>query len=407
MSLKELRAKRQALIAEAQELTGTITDDMPRERAVEIEERAAAKLDEADGLQAQISEMEMGAAQDDGEGAEIRALSNRSRLSSFVRSAISGNSIVGAEKELQDAAGIEERGPNGGVLVPWAALQETRADAATAAPSGGGQRQHLGIIGRVFARTATAFLGARMESVGMGEQSYIVLSGGVNPEVKAAGAGKDSEKATLSAVTLTPRRLTAAYTLRVEDIAKVPGFENGLRRDLADAIGAELDDQTINSASNPTGFFAALSDPSKPSKVADFGAYAQAGASGVDGKHANSLGEVRMLVGPQTYSHAGGLVASGTAQTAAAHLQEVTGGFQASDHVPAMDATSKTQQAILYRSGAMADADSLVALWEGLEIIRDPYSGASQGEVRITAISLFDFAVLRAAAYSKLAFKIA
>ena len=54
----------------------------------------------------------------------------------------------------------------------------------------------------------------------------------------------------------------------------------------------------------------------------------------------------------------------------------------------------------------MAD-NSVCLTWPGVELIRDPYSRAQQGEVALTAISLVDFALIRAAGYQQLAFQIA
>ena len=57
--------------------------------------------------------------------------------------------------------------------------------------------------------------------------------------------------------------------------------------------------------------------------------------------------------------------------------------------------------------GASMRGDSVAAVWPSLEIIRDPYSKASQGVV-LTWVTLWDLeAAFRSAAYERISFKIA
>ena len=57
--------------------------------------------------------------------------------------------------------------------------------------------------------------------------------------------------------------------------------------------------------------------------------------------------------------------------------------------------------------GADMRGDSVAALWATLEIIRDPFSKASQGVV-LTWVTLWDLeAAFRSAAYKRVAFRLA
>ena len=51
--------------------------------------------------------------------------------------------------------------------------------------------------------------------------------------------------------------------------------------------------------------------------------------------------------------------------------------------------------------------NAVLGVWEGLQFIRDPYSKASSGELRLTANFLFDFALTRADAYKQIDAKLA
>ena len=354
-----------------------------------------------------------------GHGVEVRALLGRAELRNYVAAAVENRAVGGAEAELQSA--LETRtAQNGGVMLPWEMLDpgpaearaaiEQRADTATtlAATSGIGTVQDQ-IIQRVFAQTAAAFLGVRMVGVGVGQHSYPIITAGQTPDLKTAGTAHDATAATISASVLEPKRLTARYVIRVEDIAKLAGYEEALRMDLNGAMGERLDHFVLNGddATDPqwSGFFDALTDPTAPSDVATYADFLKAYGGGVDGRYATSLAQVRLLVGDETYGHAAAVTNTGSGATAVQYAMGATGGLQASALVP--DAASNIQQAILAKTGPGWMDNSVCNTWPGVEMIRDPYSGASKGEVALTAISLVDFALIRKAGFAQLAFKLA
>lgn len=143
----------------------------------------------------------------------------------------------------------------------------------------------------------------------------------------------------------------------------------------------------------------------KAAGAATYAAFLSAYGGGVDGRYARSLMEVKLLVGAQTYGHAAAVTNQGSGATAVQYAQDSTGGLQGSALVPAPD--SNVQQAILAKTGPGGMDNSVCLTWPGVEMIRDPYSRASQGEVALTAISLVDFALIRAAGYKQLAFRLA
>ena len=58
-----------------------------------------------------------------------------------------------------------------------------------------------------------------------------------------------------------------------------------------------------------------------------------------------------------------------------------TGGVRVSAHVPA--AASQKQNAVIRRGGRM---DAVAPIWEGIELIVDPYTQTKAGEVVLTAV---------------------
>jgi len=105
----------------------------------------------------------------------------------------------------------------------------------------------------------------------------------------------------------TPKRVSARLELTLEDIAAVgtANFEATLRQNLSLALSDELDKQGLNGdgqAPNPAGLFQRLADPAAPGAgVADFDAFVDAFAEGIDGLWASTVKQVAIVAGVDTY----------------------------------------------------------------------------------------------------------
>ena len=185
---------------------------------------------------------------DEGEkrGAEERApLAGRVEVREYLQEALTGQAVEGAARELRDELRLDH-----GVL-PWEALLprgggvEQRADAATVAPSDVGATQQS-IVARVFARSVGTFLGVTMPTVPVGEANYPILATGATAGVKAKGVVQDATAATFTVVVASPRRVTARYLIRVEDMSRFAMMEDALRADLRSALMDRLDDLIVN-----------------------------------------------------------------------------------------------------------------------------------------------------------------
>ena len=337
---------------------------------------------------------------------ERRELRAAASVTDYLRESLTGQRVTGAAAELRQETmkGADEPG-----RMPFEALlplePEERADAATEAPSTVTTTQQS-ILGRVFARSATMYLGVSLESVAVGDADYPVLSTGVSPEMKVAGAAKDAEEATFVVSTIQPTRLTARYLLRIEDLSRFAFMEESLRRDLRDSLANAMDFQVLQgsgTAPQVAGFVGttpALTAPSDPgaTDALTFAGVIRAGLSVVDGKYAHNLGESRLLVSPNAYVTAGTTFqAAATSDVSSAdYMVARSGGFRASANLPAT--ASHISKAVAFATGGVGSA--VAPVWEGVQLIRDMYSGASSGQVSITAIALWGFKVLRTGPYS-------
>ena len=130
-------------------------------------------------------------------------------------------------------------------------------------------------------------------------RSLLLRSTSPAPAVGAMGA--------ITVTSATPKRVSARLELTLEDIASVgqQNFESILRENLALALSDELDDQAINgngTAPNLAGILQRLTDPAAaPTAVAAFDDFVAAFSGGVDGLWANTVKEVAMVAGVETY----------------------------------------------------------------------------------------------------------
>ena len=340
-----------------------------------------------------------------GEGAEYRQLLDRVELRHYLQAAAAGRPVKGPENELAEALKLSA---DSGVILPWEVLEdraeqgETEDRAITPAPDNVGRNQQ-GIVGRVFATTAAAHVGVRFPSVGVGEPHFVYVSGGNAAGFVAKEGAADETAGSFTTKTFSPKRLTASYRMAREDLAVLRGMESALRGDLRSALGEVLDKQIIGAGdAQVRGLMATaanggLADVTNPTDAVTVALMEDTLLAPLDGRHARSEGDVRYLVGADSYRKLQGLGESGRRP-----FDKFKPRTQVSAHIPAQT-NGKIQQGI----AVTQRGPILVApVWQGVEIIRDPYTSASKGEIVLTAIALYNFGIVRKDGATRLKFKL-
>ena len=165
-------------------------------------------------------------------------------------------------------------------------------------------------------------------------------------------------------------------------------MDMALRQNLSDALADALDAKII--AGLITGGKASVLSGA----VATYKNFtADMCFSAVDGKYAANAMDIRIAMGSETYGLAANTFANKTttlAPTALDRMIAATGGVQVGANIPA--AASMKQKAIIRRGMAM---DAVAPIWEGVTLINDEVTKAETGQIVITAVMLYDFAVLR------------
>ena len=376
---------------------------------VETEYRSA--LDE----EAEIETRQRDAGGLTGEERERRDLESRAEFRNALHAVVNDRALTGAEAELQQSMGLS------GHSIPWEMIAprenrmvEDRVDAATAAPTNSHLQQH-NIISRVFARSATMTLGVTMPMVPTGDQNYPVITAGNTASILAKdGSIGDAAAGTISANTLSPKRIQSEYIFRREDAARLMGLEEALRGDLADQLSDLLDAQVLAGAGtgdNIGGFLATVANGglpavTAPSALVDYAAAAAELAKGIDGKYAGSEAECCAVVGDETARLLSSIFQTGSGENASGYYRRMSKKTMASANIP--NAAAMVQDGVLARVGA-AGVNAICPVWAGVTLLKDEVSSVLRkaGQISVTAVMLTDFKILRTGGFQRLRYKIA
>ena len=341
------------------------------------------------------------------EARERRELRGKATLAGFVAAVLEDRRIDGAELECSQAFGCSGRVP-----LEMFERDDVEVRAITPSPSTSDQVLAKPIVPAIFQRSAASWLGIDMPSVASGDAGFVVLGTSLSGGPKAKSAAADEAAGAFTVTTAQPRRITGSFKFTAEDAARLQGMEDSLSMNLSSVLSDALDNQAINGSGSGdgtiNGLLNRLTNPSAPaSNPETFARYVTAFGSHVDGTFAVDLGGVRALVGPHTYRHMVSVFrAPESAQTAEGWARDRTGGVRVSGRIAAP--ASNIQQAIVRRDNPVGYTVAVMPTWQGLQLIRDPYSQAAKGEVIVTAVMLVgDVVVLRSGAFVQDSFRVA
>ena len=275
-------------------------------------------------------------------------------------------------------------------------MVEDRTSGLTPAPSNAGADQRP-IIPAIFPQSVAAFLGINGQSVSVGEQAFAVVSTSASPGAPAEGSDQDHSTAGFESAALVPSRLQASLFFSVEDAARIQGLSEALRMNLSDALSDELDNQILTNAT--TGLFSGTNlANNNASAVGTFVTLKKRLIyDAIDGRYAANAGDLRVVMGSASYAFAGGVYRGNNSDVDA--LESIMGkvaGVRVSSHVPAV--ASSKQESLISRGTAQHVA---VALWDGLDLIEDPFTQAKSGEVILTGRMLHAIKILRPAGFRR------
>ena len=333
---------------------------------------------------------------------EVAELRSKSSVTSYIKAAVEMRSVDGAEAEYNSAIGLGADQFPLGLLVPEV-RQTTAVDISTNPQTW---------LDRLFAQTAAQRLGVSFRSVGAGVASFPVTTAGATAgQLDKSGAAPAASWA-IGITEMKPKRNAVSAIFSVEDVQRIgPGLEAALQRDLRSALVEGIDATIFKGDATPTaatadivGFqTAAISEFTITQSNKVKGAQVLAAlAAYIDGQHAVSPSDIRIVASVGT-----NVLWMTTIQAAAVENQTVAQFLRASGidwttrgGIDTATANGDFGAYIGLASGV--EGASIAAVWESASMIRDPYSGATKGEVGIVLNTLWDFAIPRPANFKRL-----
>ena len=388
LAIEELRSEkreRHGLLEDKADQTDDESAECDR-LARELRELEPQYRDALQAFKADATATEVPNVVDGGETKELRELRSKSGVNDFVGATLAGRGVTGAPLEYSQALGCGGDMPID--LLP-SPKREIRADAATAAPSSGLMTTPDPIAPAAFQRSVAAYLGIEMPVVDSGVRAYPVVGTSLTASGRAKGGAQESTAGTITANSVSPKRITGRLTVRREDIAVLPDLEDALRENLSMVILDQHDDEILNgtdTSASLAGVLDSTTAKTTGSTVVTFASALASVADQLDGLWANAMTDVSILVGVATLKKWESEFRGNNAEmTIAAYLRNATAGLRAAKRFPAASADN---QAIIFYRNAPAMRTAVSPIWRGIQLVRDEFSSSGSAEVHVTAILL-------------------
>lgn len=314
-----------------------------------------------------------------------------------------GAQLTGATAEV--VTELRSQGVYQGVPVPLEAL-EVRNTIAADLPN---QVQIRPIIDRLFPQSVAARMGTNMISVPSGEVEYPITTAG------ATVGWQSTEGGTVGAATpytTANRSLKSDNTLSVQmrlsrkSMKQTAGIEQAIRRDMQSAIAVGLDRAVFlgaGASGEPLGVIAGASTygivETAVSAAATWDAFREAVVRFMTENAVSGPGAVRLLIRPETWSALDGAVFdTGSGMTEWDRLTKAipTSQIAVSPNALEAPAGSPAEASALLTTATNGQSPIFMATWGAVDMIRDPYTDAQSGGVRITALVTTDVTISRA-----------
>jgi HK97 family phage major capsid protein len=396
----EIRQALAALVGK----TDATADELRQMEALDVEYRQNETRFRAALVAEDTERREAGADLETRSGNEWRDLVAGYELGQVVRSLDEGRALSGRTAEVVS----ELRGAGGfrGVPLPWGVL-EVRNTVAGGTPNPIETRP---IIDRLFPDSVSSRMGAQMIEIGVGAVEWPVTTSAV-----AAGwaDGEAANVAGPTAYVTTDRALSPNHNLGVQmrisrRTLKQSGdaIEEAIRRDMQGAMGAAMDRATfLGTGANgqPLGVITGAATygitATDVDSAASWGAFRAAVTRFLVASAAGSASAVRALIRPELWSYLDDNLVVDTAVSEWDRLVRniPIGNIAMSSDALAAPAGTPAACSALLTTSAGGVAPIFVGAWGAVDLIRDPFSDAQSGGLRLTALATLDVTIARPA----------
>jgi len=308
-------------------------------------------------------------------------------------------------KTLEVVTELRNAGGYRGIPVPLLALEARAGETvSTGTPD---PLQTRPIIDRLFPASVAARMGAQMIAIGSGAVEWpvttsAVSAGWANGETGTV-AGPTAYETT--DIALKPEQ-TMGVQMRITRKALLQSgdaLEAAIRRDMNGAMGAELDRAIFLGAGadgQPLGVITGAATYGITSTAvgaaASWGAFRKAVVRFMSHNAANGPGDVSALIRPEVWDYMDGILCGDSAfKYEFDRLKENLGGVVMSSTALAAPVANATSALLTTSAGGVAPI--FVGMWGAVDLIRDPFTDAQSGGLRLTALTTCDVTVARGA----------
>ena len=288
-------------------------------------------------------------------------------------------------RAAQEKSGKEARG----ILIPADVLGYGRRDLTVGSASGGGDLVATDLMSESFIDLLRKALVLQTAGANVmtGLQGMVAIprqSGGATTYHVAESGAITESQLTVDQVTMQPRTIGALtdYSRRLLLQSSID-IENLIRRDLAQQIAIEVENQAINgigAGSYPLGFLN-VTGINTESGYTTFADYVNAEAAlSTDNDLLGSLGYLMNSALRGTLK---------TTEKASNTAQFVYEADNTINGYPAYVSNSMPNNTAVFANFS----DIMIGFWSGLDIMVDPYTGSASGTVRVVAMQDYDVAI--------------
>ena len=393
---------RQALATLAAK-TAPTEDETRSMEALDLEYRTNETRYRAALIAEDTERREAGADLETRSGREYRELMARFELRQVAQALDTGRALEGATAEI--VAELRNAGGYRGIPVPWAALEQ-RATVAAGTPD---PISTMPIIDRLFPESIAARMGAQMIAIESGAMEWPVTTQGATVGWAATEGGNVANP---TAFQTTDRPMKPDHTLGVQMrltrkamLQTGSALEQAVRRDMSAAMQAALDQAAFlgtGADGQPLGVITGRATYGIALQEVDAAATWAAFRAGVTAfKVANAASDtasINAMIRPELWDFLDGEIwDAGSGLTEWDRLSKhLPNTYTTSNGLAAPAGTPLATTALLTTStGGIAPI--FIGLWGAMDMIRDPYSDAQAGGLRITALATQDVTVSRPA----------
>ena len=313
-----------------------------------------------------------------------------------------GRQLDGQTAEI--VAELRDKGGFRGVPVPWEALERRDETIASGTPD---PMQTRPIIDRLFPDSMAGRMGGQMIAIDSGAVEWPVVTSSVSTGWQATETGAVGGPTPYAT---TDRAMRPDHTLGVQMkvtrramMQSGSALEAAVRRDMQGAMGAAMDRAVFlgtGADGQPLGVIEGAGTYGITEQAVDETASWAAFRTGVTAfmvaNAASGPGAVRAMIRPELWDFLDGqLVTTGAYKFEYDRLRESLGNaVTTSNGLEAPAGTPEASTALL-TTATGGVAPFFVGAWGAIDMIRDPYSDAASGGLRITALATLDVTVAR------------